>query len=207
MAFIPVINVAQVEIRYYMGTTRMENTLYFYRADGITVPDLVALTTAIGNWWNSWLRTIQRQGLYIQEIFARDLTTETSPAYADTSRNGQQGADATNPILPLNVSVVCSFRTGVPGRSYRGRNYAVGVSGGAITGTPPTVQSGWRTNMRTAYQKLLAGGGALPAGWVWVVVSRYTGGAPRATGVATAIIDVPMPDAFFDSQRRRLPKL
>lgn len=206
MAFIPCINVAQVELRFLVGTTRVENVLTFLKPTGIEAADLPPLTVAIGTWWYTYIRGLQRVGTIMNEVYARDLTSEFASAYADTSRTGQAGTDSGNPQMPLNVTMCISFRTGIPGRSYRGRNYTIAPAGTQITGTPAYFQTTHRTNYQTAYRRLLVGGGSLPAEWLWVVVSRYHNKAPRAYGVATIIQDVPLPNMWPDSQRRRLQR-
>jgi len=66
-------------------------------------------------------------------------------------------------------------------------------------------------DMIAAYSQLLVGGAALPVGWEWVVVSRYSGTdvnddpVPRVTGIATLVSNVLFTNNTVDSQRRRLP--
>jgi hypothetical protein len=72
-----------------------------------------------------------------------------------------------------------------------------------VTGN--TLNAGYASDFVIAYNDLLPGGVFEPDGWRWVVLSRYTAGAPRAAGVAFAVTRALFTDLTVDSQRRRLP--
>lgn len=202
MAFIPVINCAEVELRYICLAQRIENSLYFLHNDVIELADLQALLTYMDSWWYSGLRQYQKAELTLSEIFGRDLTEEGATSYSNTTHSGTAGASSSGQILPNNVSLCISFRTGFPGRSYRGRNYTCAMQTGYITGQSAT--STYRNNIIAVYNNLKATAGQVPAGWTWVVVSRYHNSVPRSAGVCTTINSVLAVDDYLDSQRRRL---
>jgi hypothetical protein len=96
-----------------------------------------------------------------------------------------------------------SFRSALSGRSFRGRNYIPCLTNSQVTGN--LIDVSWQGDIINAYAELLFGGGALPAGWVWVVVSRFTNNLPRVTGIFSEVFSVLVTDTIVDSQRRRLP--
>jgi hypothetical protein len=199
MAFIPVENTIQVELRYIVLAQQCENTLYFYNDEGYSASDLITLTGLVGDWWDEYLRPYQGAAVTMNEIYATDLTTATSPTYSDTTRNGQAGEATATAILPTNVTLTVSFRTQGRGRSARGRNYFVGLTEGSVVGN--TVDTGIVTGIEAAYNNIPT---AIGYPWTWVVVSRYFNGAPRTEGLRQTVTNAICVDPLVDSQRRRL---
>jgi hypothetical protein len=100
-----------------------------------------------------------------------------------------------------------SFRTESRGRSFRGRNYIVGLTEDQVTGND--FASGITGLFQAVYELLLDFGQDIA--WAWVVASRFSGvdpvthdPIPRTTGIATVVTAVTVVDNFVDSQRRRL---
>lgn len=59
-------------------------------------------------------------------------------------------------------------------------------------------------NGLVAAYELCLGGGTFPAGWDWVVVSRFFEGVARIAGLIQTIVDVLSTDVLVDSQRKRV---
>jgi len=103
--------------------------------------------------------------------------------------------------LSNNVALVISQGTASRGRSYRGRTYHCGI--------PETFAqdavSMFDANRIGALTGWINWWDAMAAvdGSTHVVLSRYTGNAPRATGVMTPITTVSA-NGDFDSMRKRL---
>lgn len=198
MAFIPVPNVAQVEVRMTLDSQRIENTLYFEKAAPWGIVQLQALTADIRAWWIALVAPLVSASVALNTVFARDLTfANSTQAEVSGGVSGTRGG----PVLPSNVSLCVSFRTGQTGRSFRGRNYIVGLTEGDVIGNlvdDPLVQS-----YIDAYLGLLPI--ATENASEWVVVSRHTNGSPRVSGIGTPITSVVVVDRVVDSQRRRLP--
>lgn len=207
MAFVPVPNTALVEIRMTQDVQEVENTLYF---EFDAPPDstvLGALGEAILNWWTTNLAALLWSGLNVREIVCTDLTTATGPQVAtvpETATHGTGGGQG----LPNNASLSISFRTGFRGRSFRGRNYIIGLLE-SQTNSPNEVEQATVDAFVAAYTALLPVAEALSA--TWVVASRFSGvdgdhkPIPRTTGLTTPILSVVAADNIIDSQRRRLP--
>ena len=102
--------------------------------------------------------------------------------------------------MPLRLAVSRVRR--VPGRSFRGRNYVVGVPQDQVVDINH-VQSSYAAAWIDTYSELLEG--TFEEGQQWVIVSRFEDGSPRETGIASEVLTVTVVDDVIDSQRRRLP--
>lgn len=202
MEFIPVPNVAEVEIRFLRYDQICENTLSFKKGSAIDLPALQFIAEHVSLWWFTYLRGYQSGSLVLTEVFAKDLTYEDGLGYACTTHAGQSGSSTVGVDMPANVTWAISFRTGYTGRSYRGRNYVLGLRSTWLTLN--NVSAAYREAMLAAYRRLLPGGGSDPTPWWWVVVSRRHNKAWREEGVATAVSSVTSTNDHLDSQRRRL---
>jgi len=141
------------------------------------------------------------------EVVVTDMSSLTGGQVSFSPPIGEFGGKG-GPPLPSNVSLSISFRTALRGRSFRGRNYVVGLAVDDQldqNSIKPTVMSAWVD----AYTELIAL--ASGAGATWIVASRFSGvdgdghPVPRAAGVTTPITNVVATDNTIDSQRRRLP--
>lgn len=201
MAFIPVPNVAQIKVVQTMDGQRVINDLYFEQAAGpITSLQLANIAVGVADWWGLNILLQQSTAMHFDYVEATDLTVQNGLQVQSLANSGfgAIGGD----FAPNNVALCVSFRTGQAGRSFRGRNYIGGVPDSQVLGN--TFEGTWVTDILTAYNNIV-GPGALGGGWEWVVVSRFTGGAPRATGIATPVLTAIVTDTVVDSQRRRLP--
>jgi len=207
MAFVPVANTVEFEIRMLLDGQKVENTLYFGRNFVPTAAQMLAFAQVLAEWWAENVADYTGTGVDLVEVYATDLTSATGPTATyvpPTSITGNVDSDT----LPNNVSIVASFRTASRGRSYRGRNYIVGLTEGAVTKS--TVEDATITAILAAYDQLLSIGTG--TGWAWYIVSRFSGvdpdtgkPIPRAVGVRTPVTSVVVVDPVTDSQRRRLP--
>jgi len=200
MAFIPVPNVALAEIRMTWDAQLCENTLYFEFGSPPDVAALTGLGAALEAWWIDNYKPKANSNVQLREIFMTDLTTDSGPTVSRSPASLVIG-DNTSEALPNNVTCSVSFRSGLRGRSFRGRNYFVGLSDDQVSHN--TLTSVFIEDIVAAYTALIATAGSVSADWV--VVSRFHNKLPRTTGVATPIISVTVVDSTVDSARRRLP--
>lgn len=208
MPFIPVNLTAECEIRMLLDGQKVENTLYFKRTATMTTVDMTALGTSLINWWASFVADYTSQDVTLNEVFITNLSTATSAVVSVPTSSTITGSIVTG-SLPNNVALAVSFRTANRGRSFRGRNYVVGLPETEVVKN--TVSDGVVDNVEIAYNQLLS---PLPgsSGWTWCVVSRFSGvdadgkPIPRTSGIATTITSALVVDPIVDSQRRRLPK-
>jgi hypothetical protein len=198
-----------VELRYLYDNEPCENTLYFHKVGAWTVEELDSLGTAINAWWFTNIQPLISVHASLTEIFITDLTTPTSAAVGNSFGLPAPG-DVAGEAMSNNVAPCISFRTANRGRSFRGRNYLLGISVDSVSGNE--IIGGFITAMIAAYNALFAL--ATSEGVEWVVVSRYSGvelvdgkkkPIPREEGISTPIVSVLFTDNTVDSQRGRLP--
>lgn len=205
MAFIPVPEVTEAILHFSLDGQLVENTLYFVGAGDDTI-GANSVAGQISAWAAAQLLPLLCDDIVLDFVQANNLTTSSSAT--SVAPSGESGSIVEEPV-PNNVCACVSFRTGIRGRSFRGRNYVAAIPNSEVTLN--TMSSTLVTNLTNAYNELLPAGGALD-GLTWVVVSRFSGvdgvtgkPIPRTTGIFTLVESVLMVDAIVDSQRRRLP--
>lgn len=104
--------------------------------------------------------------------------------------------------MPNNVALVMSLRTGIRGRSYRGRVYVGGIPESNALGN--NALAAYRDALVDRYDDLLifAVGIGIPDAQL-VVLSYFANGVVRASPVATPVSSVTA-DTRFDTMRRRM---
>jgi hypothetical protein len=207
MPFVPVPNTIEVETRYLWDTQQVETTSFFER-------DTPWNAVTIGDWLDQMNTLIQEElmpllstSIQLIELVARLLDTASSIGFTlPVSGVVRGGVDFA--AVPNNSTYTVSFKTGLTGRSFRGRNYVPGIPDNARTAN--TIDPTFRTGVLSFYDQLRAL--ATSSSITWVVASRFSGvdpttgdPIPRTVGVTTPIISVSTADLVLDSQRRRLP--
>lgn len=200
MPFIPTPNTLQAELRYLFDNQQVENTLYFEYIDGVDLAGAVALADYLFDWWDTNFKPLMATTIALREIYITDLTSISSFSHTRVSSPIVPGTRA-GPAMPNSVALCIKFNTAQRGRSFRGRNYVMGMVEGDVTAN--NFDGAYVTAVQAAYVAMNAGLSDLGADWV--VVSRFTNNAPRVTGVTTPITTVGVTDGIVDSQRRRLP--
>jgi hypothetical protein len=207
MPFVPVPATIQVDVIYLLDNQRVENTLYFEKGDGWGLGEIEAFLFDLYSYIASDLLPALSEAIQLIELIARLLDTASSLTASYVPATPPTGEVAGDPA-PNNVTYTISFKTGLAGRSFRGRNYVAGLPDAAVIGN--TINGSTRTALLAFYSGLTAL--AASNGATWVVVSRYSGvdpttgdPIPRVTGVTTPVSSVGTFDTTVDSQRRRLP--
>lgn len=201
LAFIPVPNTALVQLVFDVGVNSVENTLYFNTTavGGWTESALEDLANVVSTWWELEMAPFAASTVNLREVNATDLSVINS-WFASTSPTAT--GEKLTAIMPGNVTLAVSFRTGKIGRAYRGRNYVVGLTEDVIT--IDTVNSATVSGLALAYADLPDMVFSVNENASWVVVSRFIGNAPRLQGVTTPVTSIVIVDDTVDSQRRRL---
>lgn len=200
MAFVPVANAVLAEIRYTFDGQEVENTLWFWSGQAPTIEQLQLLGSDLLAWWAQWMRPLLSDQLVLREAYLTDQSSANGFS-ATVTPSGFVTGEKPQPAMPANVSLAVSFRTNQRGRSFRGRNYVIGLCEDQVVlnNIVPTVAN----EFGGAYQQLF--GVANDNGYIWVVCSRFANGAAREIGVVTPVSAVIVADGTIDSQRRRLP--
>ena len=204
--------VVRANIRATVGASEeIVHTLHFQRVNTTVQddPSLQDIANKIVEEWTSVIDDAQGTGSVLNNRLRSDLeyqsvnTYSLSPAGLATEQaealfpDGIGGSSPADP-LPPDVAIVASLRTGLPGRSKRGRLYL----GGFVT---PACVAGGRveTNLAATIGQALASFGSdmkmTSLTGVdrlnWTVLSRTTTSTQKITQVRVGNI--------FDTQRRR----
>ncbi len=135
-------NVFRVNIRATVGASEeIVHTLHFKRVNTATTNEVTAqeLADEVRNKWSDILTVFAVGGVNLASLLRSDLVYKTVDVYllnalglATTQAQATFGATAkgTNNAAPLppEVALVVSLRTGLPGRSHRGRLYTGGFT-------------------------------------------------------------------------------
>lgn len=201
MPFQPVPFVAMVELIFDQFGQTIENTLYFKHTAEVAwgEGELVDLNLNITAWWDDNLKSLVTNQCTLREVVATDLTTATSPQISSSAL-----IDGTNITegLPTGTTWCISFRTDLRGRSYRGRNYYIGLTELQVTEDSVSPTPG--AAIVESYGLLQSYVDAMVPNVEWVVVSREQNGVQLSNGIATTVTSVVTVDDYIDSQRRRL---
>lgn len=210
MVFVPSPGKVQVEMVYTSSGQPCENVYHVDMGTTPTPAQMLALTNVFDTWDSTFNITARHTQTFLQKIVCRDLTSQGAPAVENDISPTRAGT-GTGPPLPNNVTLSIEWRTGLSGRSFRGRTYIIGLMETALGSDAQEVTSAFAGNILTTYGHLLTNVNAV-SGSALCVLSRYHGvdlvthrPIPRAAGVATPIISCVLADPFIDSQRRRLP--
>jgi len=197
MAFIPFPDTNLVELVYNLPSGQVaENTLYFQQTTPITEATMEDLATAVGSWWATEVAPLVHDGVTLNFIRVTNMESDTAPSleFAQGTPGEVAGAN-----MPGNVTAAISFKTSKRGRSFRGRNYVIGLVDAQIVND--SIDAGLRTAYEDAYEALALAVDGIDC--FHVVASRQEDGVVRTTGVNTPVTSYRM-EGFIDSQRRRL---
>lgn len=194
-------NVAEVNLIHRWDGQQVENLLYFFSTVEPGQQDLKDLADGVKEYWQTNMLPLmsnQVAFLLAEVQKCEPVPAETASASADLPNTGGD----TNPSMPNSTSITITFRTGLSGRSYRGRNFWLGLTEPNVVNSyvEPTLVA----SVVGAYNGMV-GNDAVVTGWHWGVYSQYHNGVPRETGLFTSITNATVIDYVVDSQRRRLP--
>lgn len=200
MPFVPAENTVEVAMVYTQTNQRIQNV---FNVLFDSAPDLAALNT-LGedflDWWTTNLKPLQTSNAVLQKIDLTLLTTAEGLAIEYTTGLPLAGGNTTGYATPNNVTVAVKWSSILRGRSNRGRTYHIGLTDGLYLESSLSLVG--QADLLAAYTALLTKINV--TGRNLCVVSRVSGGAPRAAAVRTPISAVSI-DLTLDSQRRRLP--
>ena len=199
MAFQAVPNTVQVDVVYLLFGQRVENVFHVTFGSGVDAATLVDTRDVFIEWLTGAWMTSMGTDLSVAEIDVTNLSIPDGTMLAWSPTTPLVGSGGSG-CEPGNVSFCLSARTGISGRSFRGRKYVAGVPTAQRTGN--TANSGWVGTLITALNALISL--LADINGLLVVVSRIENGVERLEGIVTEIISWTASDLYLDSQRRRL---
>jgi len=201
MAFQSVAGVAEVVVRGLVNGQTITNTFYGNYGGTYGQAAITALAAAMDSWVDVELLPLLSSSYSYVECVSKGL--ENINDYTDSvATSAGPGAVGVDPF-PNNVALAISRRSGLTGRSARGRVY--------IGGLPESILSGGEDYFVTASVNAFVD--ALnevrtymdAADWQEVIVSRWLAGVKRTEGVFFSVTDYVAVDTRVDSRRDRLP--
>jgi hypothetical protein len=202
MAFVPVTNVVQCEMRYTLDDQKCENRIMIDVGHTPDASDFTNIANAVSNALiTEWLPLLPATLVYT-ELFLRSMEEQNGPQATFPIDPGVGTGTNIGSALPNNCTLCVSLRSNFAGRSARGRLYWPAlletttvdshVDSSHVAGIVLAVR-GLDTNLTTV-------------GTDWVIVSFFNNNAPRPGGpVKFSVTNVLIVDDVVDSQRRRLP--
>lgn len=201
MAFQPAPDIVEVVIHATLNTKPVANVLHF---KSIGAYDQVKLDNLVDDVHANVDGTYQQlinSAVSLTEITGRGLSSIIDISSAQSISVGV--GTATLVALPPNQSFVATLRTGLTGRSARGRFYAF-PSSSFWQDSNTSLSVDYATALATMLTNIK--NGSLALGWLWCVLSRRSAGVLRATAIGTPITDVDIRNRTIDSMRSRLPQ-
>jgi len=200
MAFIPIPGCASAVIEGSYYSNPIITVLHFAKAGGgdFSASDCAALAGIVATAWPFFMLPVMSNQYSFISAKVTDQSDEFGPSSTVSAFPPVFGAQ-TSPGLPGHTTLVMTHRTALRGRSFRGRTYMPGLTEDGVVGN--TVEAARSLALGTAFNDFMAD--VTGAGYVFVIASRYTGNAPRVTGLATPVTSSGFRDNIVDSQRRR----
>lgn len=198
MAFIPIPNTVQVETVFEVHGERCENVYHCQFQAAYDATDIANLLDVFRDWWTVNFRGDNTPEVSLVNLIGTDMDSQTGPRVEDATGLPLAGT-GTGQAMPGNVTLAVRWLTDQRGRSFRGRTYYIQLREATIDGN--VITAGTATDIADGFAQLLTDVSTFGA--PLVVASRFSGGAPRTTGLATLITSV-FVDRNVDSQRRRL---
>jgi len=199
MAFQSAPNTVQVNPRFLGDGVPMENSLNFYRSTGYDLADLTALCTAVQAWVISDYLPLMNGLVVSTGTYGKGLEFEEDVQYTAVTGAGTPGTLGS--AMANNVTKAITLRSGLTGRSSRGRFFVIGMSATQLNGVA-SVEQTFIDDIIAALEALKVIIEAL--GWIWVIVSRYKNLIKRTTAVNFAVNTFGVSNLTSDSQRGRL---
>lgn len=203
MAFQPAPLVCQVNVRADLFTEKIENVLNFVLAANTLytaqdVQDIAELTLAA---WAANMCPVAGGNYVLREVTATALDSVGSPTFTAIPLNPIAGG-AAGETLAGSQALVITHKTGLSGRSFRGRTYLAGLTESQVNGnfitaaTETAISAAWAATF-DAWTN---------AGHELCVVSRWSNKVLRTIATHAVVTATGITNTRVDTQRRRLPR-
>ena len=181
-----------------MGLLTYNNILHTQTSPGIDAEGLQFIAQEFYEGWVATIMTTLSNACTLQSVAAYSLDSDSAPIAEYVPPEAASGAIEGDP-LPLSAACVVTLRTANRGRSGRGRVYLAAFSEADSDGS--LLSNARVATVETAFTAFRA---ALAVQLIPLcVLSQFTNGAPRATGLLQNVIAHDVRNNTYGSQRRR----
>jgi len=200
MVFQPVLDAAEAVITYNSHNKQVKNVLHAVQPGGYNLTSLTALANAVDVAVAANFLPEQTADVDYASTLVRGLEFENDQEVLITTSAGP-GLIAAQ-VGPGNVTLAVKKSSALTGRSARGRLFWIGMSELALEVNSNFVFQSAVDDIVAAVEAVRIAINATV--WTAVIVSRFTGGVKRATGIPFDWLTTSVVDREVDSQRRRL---
>lgn len=201
MAFIPAADTIRIVPHWKNANNSILNQIWYFQTTTPPVT-LLQVQNAVGA-FETWAgQAASRQwsnDTFLFRIIGTDMSVADS-FQEDRTLPVALAGTVVSPALPANVSFVTGLRTGMAGRSFRGRKYWMSLPENQLIGD--FLLPAFQTAIVAAVADLQAD--MLLAGFQMVVASFFANGLPRLAALLTDVLQITTIDSRADTQRRRL---
>lgn len=217
MGFIPVNNAVQVQFQLEDDEGDIEQWgIWVQRDEAWTLTAINTLAGVLAGWWATGdgaghdPKQYTVTSMSLIALYLRDMTTVSGLSLVYNTGLPLAGLDAATKLND-GLSFALTLRTGLAGRSFRGRIFIPGLSQANLTTVGKNeLNAGALTQFTEAYGSLIGTiAGSDAAHNELVVCSRYTlpvvagKSTPRAAGLTTPVSSIGYSKPVLDFQRRR----
>lgn len=213
MPFQPVPDAASVTMTFTMndGETA-QNIFHVVKGSAWGADELARLADQFVTWYEGAedfphpYSEHMSENSHLTAVLARALDAEGAPEGTPTlAIPTTGGADGTTQ-LQNGLTFTITHRTGLAGRSFRGRTYVPCLSTNSVFEVGANaIKPTYAADLVASFRQLRDLLNLADATWHLAVVSRYHNGVARAAGVSTPVVDFGYSDIYLDFQRRRAP--
>jgi len=202
MAFVPAPNIVMIEWRMTLAGQNIENRIMVNNGASPTLANLTSFATGAWDWWENDYSAHIASTCLLREVVATDMSEQNGEQY--TYAPDATTAGAINELaMPNEVALCVSLRTGVRGRSARGRWYVAAIPA-SYSADANNIEAANAEDYRSSLQAYINAVNGTSA--KVVIVSYRTNNAPRPGGPVYFIVSsATIVDTLWDSQRRRKP--
>lgn len=202
MAFQPVPDTVEVTLVFTQNLENLTNSFHAELAGGYVLADLITLAAAVDTLVVSEILPIISQDCLYVRTEVRGLAVPNDLFVENGAGTGTGGVLTEG--LPNNVTLSLKKISGFTGRSARGRWYAIGMSVNHLDTNENQIIQARVDDWVAALEGLR--GGIVAGAFTPVIVSRFTAGAQRPTGVTFDWLGTVAVNRNVDSQRGRLTR-
>lgn len=202
MAFQSVPETAEITVNCAINGVSVQNTYHARKEGGYSEADLELMAAAFDLIaGDSATLGLYSNALTYAQVEVRGLESENDLVVQNSDSAGP--GTRTNQELPAQVAFVIKRLSAFTGRSARGRIYWFGFANDMIQGNTNFMQMTFADQILAIVELYRAA--ILAQSWVPVIVSRFSGGVKRETGVTFVWINSAYTDLRLDTRRDRLP--
>lgn len=194
----------QVTLNMQLLGQLFQNVLMF-RERGTTVHSNAEIIGACQAFWHIYRDTISHQ-VQLQSMVAKRMTPVAFDSIIAPPASGEvAGTEPDDPVNPTTAMVV-TLRTGVSGKTHRGRVYTPGIATGALLEYGQALTSAAQTRYQGKWSDIMAlFDDATGTSLVFAlgIYSRVIGGTTPHTVAGWQAVSQPVVNFILGNQRRR----